>query len=230
MGQRVSVEMDPDTKRVDITLPQELSVPSSSSAPAVLIEQARMLVQVEEQRFAAQQSQATTLLAVVGVISSIGAGLLAVLDGRDFKLHVTVFGLSFSLVLIAALVVGFFGVILGLLQAGQSALGIMQQKPDPAPEKLTPFVKDQFPEMLDGDEATVSRTLLSSMAGQLRAVQEANERISVNLKLVASRLARVVISGLALAILMLAGTGTHPQKVQLVNGDRENAVAVKGTR
>lgn len=189
-----------------------------------------MLVHVEEQRFAAQQSQATTLLAVIGVISSIGAGLLASLDGRDFKLPVTVLGQSPSLVLVAALVVGFFGVILGLLQAGQSALGIMQQKPDPAPEKLTPFVKDQFPQMLDSDQPAASKILLSSMAGQLKVIQEANEKISVNLRLVASRLARVVISGLVLAILMLAGTGTHPQKVQLVNGDSESAVAVKPTR
>lgn len=189
-----------------------------------------MLVQVEEQRFAAQQSQATTLLAVIGVIASIGAGLLAILDGRDFKLPVTVLGQSFSVVLIAVLIVGLFGVVLGLLQAGQSALGIMQRKPDPAPEKLTPFVKDQFPQMLANDQAAASKILLSSMAGQLKVIQEQNEKISVNLKLVASRLARVVISGLVLAILMLAGTGTHPQQIRLVNDDPETAVAVEPTR
>lgn len=156
--------------------------------------------------------------------------MFAVFNGRDYKLPVVICGHSVSLVLVAVLLVGFFGVILGLLQAGRSAIGVMQQKSNPSPALQTQLVKDQFPDMVQGDPLFSARVVLSSLAGELKAVQTANKAVSVNLERLSWQLARAVIGGIVVTALMLIGTNGHPREVEIINAQGENVVRVQRDR
>jgi len=121
-----------------------------SATPALLTEQARALVQTEEARIAASQSRATALLAVAGVIASVGGGVLAGLDGRDFALPLDVFGEQVSAVLVAACLTGAIAISC-LVWSGILAIGALQERLDPQPQKLTPVVKNSSPRCFPRD-------------------------------------------------------------------------------
>lgn len=198
-------------------------------SPPLLIEQARALVSTEEGRFAALQALATTLLAVIGVVATIGATLLAGLHGRAYELIVRVAGLHISLVALGAIAVG--ALSLGaLLSSGAVAIGVLRRTPDPAPGMLVAVVGVQFPEMLEDAPEVSGRALLTLLAHQLAELQNANRGLRNALQAVVQRLAIALVSGLVLAVILMLGTASTVQDTHLVNTRPKDALAIKAVR
>jgi hypothetical protein len=197
--------------------------------PTLLIEQARALVSTEEGRFAALQSLATTLLAVIGVVATIGATLLAGLHGRIYELVVSVAGLHISLVAVVAIAVGVLS-LGALLSSGTVAIGVLRRTPDAAPEILVAVVGDQFPGMLQDAPEVSGQALLALLAHQLAELQHANRSLRNALSAVVQRLAIAVVSGLVLAVILMLGTASTVQDTHVVNTRAKDALAIKAVR
>jgi hypothetical protein len=200
-----------------------------AATPTLIVEQARALVEAEEGRFVALQTQATTILAVIGVVASIGATFLAGFHGHRYEVVVHVLGLSISLVLIAAIVIGSIAIV-GLLVAGVFAIGALRTDPDPARHGLVAVVDAQFPGMLEDRPAQSAHVLLTLFAHQLAVRQKANARVREGLRLAITLLGLAVVSGLALAVLLTAGTASTVQETHLINTTAKAALTVKGVR
>jgi hypothetical protein len=198
-------------------------------SPTLLIEQARALVSTEEGRFAALQSLATTLLAVIGVVATIGATLLAGLHGRVYELIVSIAGLHVSLVALGAIAVGLLS-LGALLSSGTVAIGVLRRTPDPAPEMLVAVVGDQFPGMLDDTPEVSGQALLALLAHQLAELQYATRSLRNALRAVVQRLAIATVSGLVLAVILMLGTASTAQDTHLVNTRAKDALAIKAVR
>lgn len=197
--------------------------------PTLLVEQARALVSTEEGRFAALQSLATTLLAVIGVVATIGATLLAGLHGRIYELVVSVAGLHISLVAVGAIAVGVLS-LGALLSSGTVAIGVLRRTPDAAPEILVAVVGDQFPGMLQDAPEVSGQALLALLAHQLAELQYANRSLRNALSAVVQRLAIAVVSGLVLAVIVMLGTASTVQDTHVVNTRAKDALAIKAVR
>jgi len=195
----------------------------------LLVEQARALVSTEEGRFAALQSLATTLLAVIGVVATIGATLLAGLHGRIYELVVSVAGLHISLVAVGAIAVGVLS-LGALLSSGTVAIGVLRRTPDAAPEILVAVVGDQFPGMLQDAPEVSGQALLALLAHQLAELQYANRSLRNALSAVVQRLAIAVVSGLVLAVIVMLGTASTVQDTHVVNTRAKDALAIKAVR
>jgi hypothetical protein len=197
--------------------------------PTLLVEQARALVSTEEGRFAALQSLATTLLAVIGVVATIGATLLAGLHGRIYELVVSVAGLHISLVAVGAIAVGVLS-LGALLSSGTVAIGVLRRTPDAAPEILVAVVGDQFPGMLQDAPEVSGQALLALLAHQLAELQYANRSLRNARSAVVQRLAIAVVSGLVLAVIVMLGTASTVQDTHVVNTRAKDALAIKAVR
>lgn len=210
MGQPISIGL-PTTDRVEITLPKE------SATAAMLVEQARALVQIEESRFAAVQTKTTTLLAVVGVVASIGGGLATGLNRPDYAVPV------FALVLL-------FGSIAGgvLLWSGAVALGALKKTPEPEPksEQLMKVIRDRFPPLLDKEPEEAALALLPILAKQHSRVHKASEEVHKAFKQATRGLGLAVLSGLVMALLVVFGTTSKPQEVELVKNLKSQSPAL----
>jgi hypothetical protein len=202
---------------------------AESATPALLVEQARALLSAEEGQLAAVQAQATTLLAVIGVIASIGAAFLGTVVGRDYGLVVRINGYGISAVLLVVMVAGAIAAA-GLLASGLSAIGAMRTQPDPKPEGLLPVVGDQFPAMLEQTAAAAARALLALLRYRLALWQSANERARKGVRLAVVYLGVAIVSGLTLVVLVLAGTTTPPQDAHVTNTTPTSAIAVRAVR
>jgi len=200
-----------------------------AATPGLVMEQARSLVQTEEARFAAAQSRATTLLAVGGVIAGLGVGVLTGLDGRSFRLPIQIAGVEISIVLVLACVTGVVAIV-SLLWFGTAAMGVLQEKPDPQPQKLVPVVKRQFPGMLGQGAAESTRVLLPLLVHQLEVVQAATEKVDNGLRLSARLLGIAVVAGLVLAVLILFGSTTQEQHVLSVERGESKFHLAGGSR
>jgi hypothetical protein len=203
--------------------------PDQTTTPTLVVEQARMLVQAEEARFSSAQSRATTLLALAGVLATLGGAVLTGLDGRDYELVVNLFGVDVSLVLIAVCVAGALA-IGALLRGTAIAIGALQKKPDPRPDLLTTVVKDQFPTMLDQEPLDSSRFLLSLLTKRLELVQEAARDVTDAMRTAVRALAVAVVAGLVLSVIVLIGTTAKDHQVYLVKENGENSIAKRGSR
>lgn len=210
MGQPISISF-PTSDRVEITLPKE------SATPALLIEQARMLVQIEEARFAAVQTKTTTLLAVVGVVAGIGGGLAAGLNGREYP----------ALVIVFMLLAGFLAVGM-LLWSGAVALGALKKTPEPAPKsaQLTKTIRDGFTPLLDKEPEEAALALFPILAKQHSRVQKASEEVHGAFKQASRVLGLAVISGLVVAGLVVLCATSKPQEVQLVKNPKSRSSAL----
>lgn len=209
MSQQVSVDFRPKDS-VEITLPQE------SASATLLVEQARALVQIEEGRFAAAQTKTTTLLAVVGVVASIGGGLVVGLNGREYT----------ALVFILMALSGFIATG-ALLWSGAIALGALKKTPEPAPksEKLTKVISNGFAPLLDQESEQAALVLLPIIAKQHGRVHKASEEVHEGFKQASRVLSIAVISGLFMALLVVLGATGKPQEVRLVKNPKDQSSA-----
>jgi hypothetical protein len=196
-------------------------VADKSSTPNFLVEQARMLVQTEEARFAASQSRATALLAVAGVIAGIGGGILTGIDGRDFH-SIELGGAEVPIVLAAVLVVGAISIV-ALLSSAAIAIGALRKTPEPESKakELTQILKTQFPSWLDKTAPESAGFLLSLLTGQRERVRTANKQVNMALTQASRRLGIAVASGLILSVIVLFGTSAKDQRVQLVRDGKK---------
>ncbi len=209
MGQPISIGF-PGKDRVEITLPKE------SATAAMLVEQARTLVQIEESRFAAVQTKTTTLLAVVGVVASIGGGLAAGLNGREFAFLVSIFAILFG-----SLAAGM------LLWSGAVALGALKKTPEPTPkaEQLMKVIRDRFPPLLDKEPGEAALALLPILAKQHSRVHKASEEVHKAFKQASRGLGIAVLSGMIMAALVVFGATSKPQEVHLVKNPKNQPPA-----
>jgi hypothetical protein len=209
------------TKRIDIDLSDDhhvaLTFPEDSATPALLVEQARALVQTEEARFAAVQTKTTTLLAVAGVLSGIGGGILASLNGRAYS--------PFVLLLVALL-----GLIAAgaLLWSGAVAIGALKKKPEPEPKskQLTKVIRDRFPPLLDKDPQEAALAVLPMLAKQHGRVHKASEEVNEGFRQASRALAIAVGTGLMMSLLIVFGATSKPQEVQLVKNPKSQPPAI----
>lgn len=207
------------------------TVPDDSATPTLLVEQARAFVQAEEARFAASQSRATALLAVAGVIASLGGGVLTGLDGRHYDLSVRVNGAEIPVVLALVIAVGAVAIVT-LLWSGATAIGALREEPESESKSniLASLVKHQFPTWLSEATTQSSGLLLALLAGQRDAVREANTRVNDAIKRAARLLGVAVASGLLLSVILLFGTTAKHRQVYLVKDSGKNSIADRGSR
>jgi hypothetical protein len=189
-----------------------------SASPTLLFEQARMLVETEEARFAGVQSRATTILSVAGVIIGLGAAVATGLDNRDYGLRTDILGLEITLAHVFVWVL----LVLGagsLLRSGFIALGLLQKRPEPEsadPSRLIAMVGEQFPSMVDSDSEKSARTVLLVLAERLKDLQVANQTINVAMKKSATWLVVAVASWVMLTATVMVWTTQQPREVYLV--------------
>jgi len=194
------------------------------------MEEARALVAAEESRLGSQQTQATTVIAAVGVIASVGATLLVGFHGRKYEgPSVVVSRTHVSFVLVAAVFFGFFAVM-GLLTAGFSAVGALRTDLDPERAILPQTLRTLFPDLLGNPPEISARSLLSLLASRLERIQEANARASEGLYIAVTQLGLGLVSGLIVAVVLAIGTTPTVQETRLLNTTAKTALIVKGTR
>jgi hypothetical protein len=162
-------------------------------------------VQIERERFAGTQAQATALLGMIGLVASIGGGFATAFMSRNYKWPIHTFGQEISLALILAASFGLVALLL-LYEAGLAAIGILRQKADPEDRELVPIVAEEFPKMIEDEEGKSARVLLALLADQLRRTQEVNSRVGRNLKRVAQGLGAGVIVGIIVVVILLVGS------------------------
>jgi hypothetical protein len=199
-------------------------------SPSLLVEQSRALVEAEDARFAGLQTQATTLLAVIGVIVSVASTLAASFRGRHYKLQVAFHSfagqISFSVVLVVALALGILSAA-AFLAAGVYAIAAMRtDDPESVRMNLVSVVGRQFPTMLTDSSDTSAQALLALLARQLERRQRANARVSKGLQLTVAMLGVAIGLAAVLAVLLTAGTTSTAQDTHLTN----RVLRVSGTR
>jgi hypothetical protein len=200
------------------------SQPIANDTPALLVEQARALVQSEESRFSAAQARVSALLAVVGVLGGIGGSVLTGLDGRAYA------GLRLggsSLPIVHLLVILFGLVAIGaLLWSAATAIGALKEQPEPSSksEELDQLVETAFPQVLATSSSQAAIFLISFLAGQRKLLREASGEVDEAFERATRVLGIAVASGLFLSLAVLFGTSGKPQQVYLVQGHANDAV------
>ena len=192
-----------------------------------MVEQARALVQGERERFTALQSQAIALLAVIGVVATVGAAFLAVFVGRRYEWVVHPWGFKLSLALVFSLVVGLVA-LTELFRSALRMIGALRVEPDPESGELEPIIRQQFPEMLKGGVSKSAQVVLGLLTNQLSRVQLANKAIGRNLRKAVALLASAVLSGLLLAAILLAGTETKDQTYLIEKAGKSELTVARG--
>jgi hypothetical protein len=201
--------------------------PSDDATAVLLVEQARALVQGERERFTALQSQAIALLAVIGVVATVGAAFLAVFVGRRYEWVVHPWGFKLSLALVFSLVVGLVA-LTELFRSALRMIGALRVEPDPESGELEPIIRQQFPEMLKGGVSKSAQVVLGLLTNQLSRVQLANKAIGRNLRKAVALLASAVLSGLLLAAILLAGTETKDQTYLIEKAGKSELTVARG--
>lgn len=205
--------------------PTAIVLSDDAAIPVLLIEHARALVQVQEDRFAAAQARATALLAVTGVLAGVGGGFLAGFEIRDY-------GLLMQLVLA---VLAFVALGTLLWSAGLAVAVLKREAESDPPRKrgdegqksdsprapdLHEILQDGLPLLLDKRPEEAAESLLAILARQQGKIHRNCQEVHDGFRRAGRVLTVAVVCGLFLSFLVVFARAGDPQEVRLVEAGR----------